>query len=93
MRTNVPTVTVVLPTALLNLFRGLPSSLDVPATTVRELVDALDARCPGIRDRLCDSTPSVRRHINIFVDGERADLATRLTPGGDVLIMTAMSGG
>ena len=35
-------------------------------------IDALDARWPGMRDRLCDSTPAIRRHINVFVDGERA---------------------
>jgi hypothetical protein len=46
-----------------------------------------------MRDRLCDSTPAVRRHINVFVDGERATLETRIAPGTDVFIMTAISGG
>jgi sulfur-carrier protein len=44
-------------------------------------------------DRLCDSTPRVRRHINIFVEGERATLETPLSPGAEVFIMTAISGG
>jgi hypothetical protein len=57
------------------------------------MVDALDARWPGMRDRICDSTPAVRRHINIFVDGTRATLATQLRPGADVFILTAISGG
>jgi molybdopterin converting factor small subunit len=46
-----------------------------------------------MRDRLCDSTPRVRRHINIFVEGERATLETPLRPGSEVFIMTAISGG
>jgi hypothetical protein len=46
-----------------------------------------------MRDRLCDGTPGIRRHINVFVAGERATLATRLPPEGDVVIMTAISGG
>ena len=53
----------------------------------------LDARWPGMRDRLCDSRPRIRRHINVFVAGERATLATRLAPGAEVIIMTAISGG
>jgi molybdopterin converting factor small subunit len=35
----------------------------------------------------------VRRHINIFVGGERATLETPLAPGAEVFIMTAISGG
>lgn len=44
------------------------------------LLDALDARWPGMRDRLCDSTPAIRRHLNVFVDGRRARLDTPLPP-------------
>ena len=61
--------------------------------TVQEMIDALDARWPGMRDRLCDSTPTIRRHINVFVEGKRASLDTRLQPGTDVFILTAISGG
>jgi molybdopterin synthase sulfur carrier subunit len=86
-------VVVLLPPALLRLFPGCPATHTVPATTVAELVDALDSRWPGLRDRLCDSTPAVRRHINIFVDGERAMLQTRLAPSAEIFIMTAISGG
>ena len=46
-----------------------------------------------MRDRLCDSMPGIRRHINIFVEGERATLETRLTPGAEVFVLTAISGG
>jgi molybdopterin synthase sulfur carrier subunit len=86
-------VVVLLPPALLRLFPGCGPALSVPATTVAEAIDALDARWPGMRDRLADSTPQVRRHINIFVDGERATLLTRLAPATEVCIMTAISGG
>ena len=46
-----------------------------------------------MRDCLCDSTPAIRRHINIFVEGKRATVATRLVAGADVFILTAISGG
>lgn len=84
---------VVLPPALLRLFPGCEREPVVSAATVAEMVDALDARWPGMRDRLCDSTPKVRRHINIFVAGERATLETRIAPGTEVFVMTAISGG
>jgi sulfur-carrier protein len=86
-------VAVVLPTVLIRLFPACERELTVSAGTVREMVEALEARWPGMRDRLCDSTPRVRRHINIFVEGERATLETPLSPGAEVFVMTAISGG
>ena len=86
-------VVVVLPAALMRLFPDCEREPAVAATTVREMMTELDARWPGMRDRLCDSTPRVRRHINIFVEGERATLETPLRPGSEVFIMTAISGG
>ena len=88
-----PAVTVLLPYALVRLFPGCPREVIVPAASVAEMITALEARWPGMRDRLCDSTPAVRRHINIFVAGERAGLATRLAPNAKVIVMTAISGG
>jgi len=90
---RVPEVVVTLPTSLQALFPGCEREPTVAAATVREMVAALDARWPGMRDRLCDSTPRIRRHINIFVAGERATLDTPLPSGAAVLIMTAISGG
>ncbi len=86
-------VTVVLPAALLALFPGAVRRLQVKAATVRDVIDALEANWPGMRDRLCDSRPAIRRHINVFVAGERATLRTRLAPGAEIFVMTAVSGG
>lgn len=86
-------VAVTLPTALLGLFPGAPRRVALPASTVGEAIDALDRRWPGMRDRLCDSRPAIRRHINVFVDGEKATLATPFEPGAEMVVMTAISGG
>jgi len=88
-----PTVTINLPPVLLRLFPGCPRRIELAAATVGDAIDGLDARWPGLRDRLCDSTPRIRRHVNVFVAGERASLATALTPGAEVIVMTAVSGG
>jgi molybdopterin converting factor small subunit len=86
-------VRVRLPSLLVNLFPGAERHVELSVATVDEMVDALDARWPGMRDRICDSSPAVRRHINIFVAGKRASLSTPLTPGADVFVITAISGG
>jgi molybdopterin converting factor small subunit len=86
-------VVVTLPTALLRLFPGAARQVAVEAGSVGEAIAALEAHWPGMRDRLCDSTPALRRHLNVFVDGEKAGLATRLAPGAEVIVMTAISGG
>jgi len=88
-----PAVRVLLPDALVKLFPGAAREVEFAAATVGEVMAGLDARWPGMRDRLCDSTPGIRRHIRVFVAGERAGLSTRLSPGAEVLIMTAISGG
>ena len=86
-------VVVTLPANLVRLFPGAVRQLELPAWSVSEMIDALDARWPGMRDRLCDSRPAIRRHINIFVAGRRATLETRLAPGAEVTVLTAISGG
>lgn len=86
-------VDVTLPPALVRLFPGAATRLDVPAANVAEIIDALDHLWPGMRDRLIDSTPRIRRHINVFVEGRRAALDTPLDPGARVFIITAVSGG
>ena len=86
-------VVVTLPANLVRLFPGAVRRLEVPAATVREMIEALDARWPGMRDRLCDSRPAIRRHINVFVEGRRATLETPLAPGAEVAVLTAISGG
>jgi molybdopterin converting factor small subunit len=85
-------ITVSLPPALLRLFPAAPPRVEVAAANVGEMLAALDRRWPGMRDRLCDSRPRIRRNINIFVEGRRAALETPLAPGCEVVILTAVIG-
>ncbi|WP_371348184.1 MoaD/ThiS family protein [Ancylobacter sp. IITR112] len=86
-------VLVRLPPHLVVLFPGAERLVALPAASVAEMVDRLDALWPGMRERLCDETPAIRRHINVFVEGRRARLSTPLDPGADVFVITAISGG
>lgn len=94
MRRNEPSgVTVILPRALIVLFPGAEKTVQIQADSVEAMLAELDARWPGMRDRLRDTSPAIRKHINIFVDGHRASLATPLAAGDVVYVLTAMSGG
>jgi molybdopterin synthase sulfur carrier subunit len=86
-------ISVRLPGVLVDLFPGSTRSVEMSARTVDEMMNELDRRWPGMRDRLCDSRPAIRKHINVFIDGERARLDTPIEPGTEVFILTAISGG
>ena len=82
-----------LPGTLPPLFPGLPRQLDVEATTVLDAIDRVDERWPGFRDRLCEAGPTLRPHINVYVDRERAALDTPIEDGSRVDVIAAISGG
>ena len=84
---------VHLPSTLSPLFPGLPRKLDVEAGTVHEVIDHLEREWPGIRDRLCEPGPTLRRHIHVYVNRERAKLDTPLAEQSRVDVVAAISGG
>ncbi len=84
---------VVLPGNLVALFPGAARRLEVDATTVREVIAGLDARLPGMADRLLAAGPSIREHVNVFVDGDRASLDTAVRTDSTVHVIPAVSGG
>jgi sulfur-carrier protein len=84
---------VHLPRTLMPLFDGLPRHVDVQAQTVGAVIDRLDDRWPGLRDRLCEPGPLLRPHIHVYVNRERAALDTPLAEGARVDVIAAISGG
>jgi molybdopterin converting factor small subunit len=85
--------TVNLPRSLVALFPGCPRKLQARGATVADVVADLDRQVPGIANRVLDAGPSLRRHLNVFVSGERAALETRVPPGAIVHVIPAVSGG
>jgi molybdopterin synthase sulfur carrier subunit len=84
---------VHLPRTLAPLFPDLPRQIEIDAPTVNEAIDELEARWPGVRDRLCEPGPAIRPHIHFYVDKERAALDTPLAPDSRVDVIAAISGG
>jgi len=84
---------VYLPSTLPPLFPGLPRKLELDASSVDEAIRQLDERWPGMRDRLVEGGPTIRPHIHVYVDQERAGLDTALEPRSRVDVIAAISGG
>lgn len=61
--------------------------------TVAAVIDGLDTQVPGIRNRLIDSGPVLRTHLNVYVDGARSGLDTDVPEDAVVHIIPAVSGG
>jgi molybdopterin synthase sulfur carrier subunit len=74
----------------------IPLPLDTPVT-VADLIEIVGREYPGIRQRVLDDQGELRRHVNVFVNGEDvrslSGLATQLGPDSEVWIHPALSGG
>lgn len=70
---------------------------EVAGTTVRQLVDELERRHPGLRSYIVDEAGRLRRHVNIFIGeepvGDREALSDTLAADDKVFILQALSGG
>lgn len=90
------TVSVRIPTALRDCCRGM-TQISASGADVGELLAGIERDYPRLYGSVCNETGAVRQHINVFVnndsvrDGE--GLATPLSPGDVVTILTAVSGG
>ncbi len=87
--------TVRIPTPLRTLTGG-EESVEASGATVRALIDNLESKCPGIKDRLLDDK-GVRRFVNIYVGDEDIrfldGLDTELKGSEEVSIVPAIAGG
>lgn len=81
---------------LTRYFPGI-EPLEVDATTAKEAIDAVEAKHPGFLHYVCDERGVLRKHVNVFVDGEmvhdRRALSDALKPESEVFVMQALSGG
>ncbi|MFZ9216177.1 MAG: MoaD/ThiS family protein [Vulcanococcus sp.] len=89
-------VQVLMPTPL-QKFTNDEASVELEATSVDALVDALDGRYPGLKGRLCDEAGKLRRFLNVYVNSEDIrfldNQATALKDGDEVSIVPAVAGG
>ncbi len=76
--------------------RSCPSSWG-PTLRSAEVLDDAFAPWPILASRIRDERGEIRRHVNVFVDGEDAKrldgVATSVTPRSTVHVINAVSGG
>ncbi|MDP3972142.1 MAG: MoaD/ThiS family protein [Candidatus Nanopelagicales bacterium] len=88
-------IKVEVPTILRSLTDGA-KAVEGEGTDLAGLFVDLDARYPGIRDRLVEDG-ALRRFVNVYLNDEDvrflASLATPLTAGDVVTILPAVAGG
>lgn len=86
-------VTVSVPTQLRS-YTGGQAQVSAQGGTLDGVLLDLDGRFPGFRFRIIDEQNRVRRHIVLFVDGEREDdLGAAMASGAELFIIGALSGG
>lgn len=92
-------VTVRLPGALAPLADDARVvAIEVPAPAdVSTVLDALELRWPALARRIRDETGAVRRHVNVYVDGDdvrsRSATSTPVPDGAVIDVLPAISGG
>ena len=81
------------------LKRFFPSLEDTPAkgTSLADILGEMDAHYPGVKSYLLDEHGCLRRHVNIFIDGNmisnRNSLNDPFTENSEIYIIQALSGG
>jgi molybdopterin synthase sulfur carrier subunit len=89
-------VQVRVPTPL-RKYTGGAEAVEAQGDTVGKLIDDLERRHAGIKERICDEAGAVRRFVNIFVNGEDIrflqHLSTAVKAGDEISIVPAIAGG
>jgi molybdopterin converting factor small subunit len=85
--------TIVIPATLRDLCGGAPS-LEVEGATLRDLLLALDRRCPGFYGRVAEGG-RLRPELAFAVDGEIVHLGLHdvVRPAAEITIVPAIGGG
>jgi len=65
--------------------------------TVRALLDSLESKFPGLKERICDDTGKVRRFVNVYLNDEDIrflqENETAVKDGDEISIVPAIAGG
>ena len=72
---------------------GGHAAQDVEGATVGELLRALEAAHPPAAGWILDERGCIRRHINVFVNGELCEIETRVGDDDRIDVLPALSGG
>ena len=81
------------------LKRFFPTLQDTPANgaTLVDILSEMDVHYPGVKSYLLDEHGGLRKHVNIFIDGnmlaDRNALNDAFAHNSEIYIIQALSGG
>ncbi|WP_235298536.1 MoaD/ThiS family protein [Portibacter marinus] len=78
--------------ALSRFFPNL-KTIEVDASTIPEVLESVEIQYPGMKSFLLDDSGNLRKHVNIFIGEEMGNLHSEITPGDDLFVFQALSGG
>jgi sulfur-carrier protein len=84
---------VFIPPALRTLTKDT-GELEIAGSTVRQIIDALDERFPGLRDRLCEGD-ELKPGLTVAIDGHLSSvgLMAKVRPRSEIHFLPAIGGG
>lgn len=89
-------IEVRIPT-ILRSYTGGEKAVEAKGDTLQGLIDDLDSRHAGIKDRLITSEGKLHRFVNVYVNDEDVrflgSLGTPIKDGDSVTVLPAVAGG
>lgn len=89
-------IRVRVPTPL-RRFTGGNDEVPAAGESVRAVIEDLEKRHPGMRERLLDDKGELRRFVNIYLNGDDIrflnQLSSQVKDGDDISIVPAIAGG
>jgi sulfur-carrier protein len=90
------TIQVRIPVQLRALTKG-EEVVTASGRSVSEIIEDIESKYPGVKDRICETDGKVRRFVNIFVNEEDIrfldNLQTPISENDEVSIIPAIAGG
>lgn len=78
-------------------FPKLEDGVVVDGATVADVISGLEERYPGLSHYVRDERGALRKHVNVFVEGEmiadRRTLSDEVGPNDELHVIQALSGG
>ena len=89
-------VQVRIPTPLRKFTDG-QDTVDASGASIGAIIEDLEQKHPGLKDRICEADGSVRRFVNLYVNGDDIrfleNLESAVKDGDEVSIVPAIAGG
>ena len=87
---------VRIPTPL-RKYTGGKESVSVDGASIAAIIENLEKNHPGLKDRICEADGTVRRFVNLYVNGDDIrfldNLESKVKDGDEISIVPAIAGG